>query len=175
MLCPSARSCGGAEPWSGLESIWPLFTVIPCAVEMGRGGFTLSGAPSCPLQSVPQSCCLSDLCSRDLCFPLVWVAFCPAVASLPSTWAEGASPGRGGAALLRAMTVFGEGWRGGGARTSPLLPDLQLLSAGERYVSLPPSPGGAAEADPLFHHLHDLCSQTPQVPTAPLWQAEGNL
>lgn len=60
-------------------------------------------------------------------------------------------------------------------RTQPLVPDRQLPSAGERHVTLPPSPGGAAEADPLFHHLHDLRSQAPQVPTAPLWKTEGDL
>lgn len=52
---------------------------------------------------------------------------------------------------------------------------LKHPSTGDRHVSVPACSRGAAQADPLLHHLHDLCAQAPEVPAATLRQAQRDL
>ena len=49
------------------------------------------------------------------------------------------------------------------------------MIAGEEHRAAPPCSGGAAQTDPLLYHLHDLRTQTPQIPAPALRQAERGL
>lgn len=95
-----------------------------------------------------------------------WVAFCSlchSPADLPLAPQDGGLPcSVSGGALSPEVTPHA-------------LPDGPLPCAGEGHVSLSPGTGGAAQADPFLHHLHDFRPQAPQVPPTALWQAEGDL